>query len=337
LTGFSRVWPKAMHRETVRVSRAGSQKLTVVLATWNGARWLPELLNSISEQTLLPDRLIILDDASTDETWTLVRSAQLAGVEVIATRHETNRGAIATFGELLAMVDSEYFALCDQDDVWLPDKLEKSVRLLASSEADLVYTDLRVVDKNLRELARSMWRLCNVVPVVGHPVVPLIIKNSVTGCTIVGRTSMLKKALPLPPGIPMHDWWLGVVAASCSGVVPFETPTVLYRQHGGNVTGAYGNLWTRLARSSQRLGVYLDDRLAARRALMAGLKAHDIPGRYVFLSWFYRQSALMRFIINPAYLAYTATHATTLGFRNLVVDWIVTCAPIPALCGRRSK
>jgi len=311
--------------------------VTVLVATHNGIRWLPDLLDSIARETLAPARLSILDDASTDSTWKFVRDAVMPRGQTVVGRQESNEGAIRTFERLLSMVDTEYFALCDQDDVWLPDKLEKSVRLLASSEADLVYTDLRVVDKNLRELARSMWRLCNVVPVVGHPVVPLIIKNSVTGCTIVGRTSMLKKALPLSPGILMHDWWLGVVAASCSGVVPFETPTVLYRQHGGNVTGAYGNLWTRLARSSQRLGVYLDDRLAARRALMAGLKAHDIPGRYVFLSWFYRQPALMRFIINPAYLAYTATHATTLGFRNLVVDWIVTCAPIPALCGRRSK
>jgi glycosyltransferase involved in cell wall biosynthesis len=319
------------------VSETPSGRLTVVLATWNGARWLPELLDSIASQTLHPTQLIILDDCSTDETWELVRSAALPGVQIIVGRHETNHGVIATFEQLLTMVSTEYFALCDQDDVWLPDKLEISMRQLESSGADLVYTDLRVVDRNLNELAPSMWHLCNVVPVTAHPVVSLIIKNSVTGCTVVGRTSMLKKALPLPPGIPMHDWWLGIMAASCSGIVPLKSSTVLYRQHGSNATGAYGNLWTRVARSGQRLGVYLDDRLAARCALISGLRTHNVSGRYVFLSWFYRQPALLRFIINPAYLAYTATHASALGIRNLVVDWIVTCAPVPALRGQRGE
>jgi glycosyltransferase involved in cell wall biosynthesis len=317
--------------------RTGSQRLTVVLATWNGAHWLPELLDSISTQTLLPDRLIILDDCSTDGTWEVVRGAKLPGIEIIVNQHSTNRGAIATFGELLSMVDTEYFALCDQDDVWLPDKLEKSVQLLTSSGVDLVYTDLRVVDAKLGELAPSMWHLCNVIPVVGHPVVSLIIKNSVTGCTVVGRTSMLKKALPLPPDIQMHDWWLGVVAASCSGIASLESATVLYRQHGGNAIGAYGNLWTRLARSNQRLDVYLDDRLASRRALIRGLRTHGVSGQYAFLSWFYRLPALMRFVINPAYITYTATHTAALGFRNLVTDWIITCAPVPALRKRRSE
>ena len=162
--------------------------VTVLLATYNGACWLPELLDSISTQTLPPDRLIILDDCSTDGTWEVVRGAKLPGIEIIVNQHSTNRGAIVTFGELLSMVDTEYFALCDQDDVWLPDKLEKSVALLESCGADLVYTDLMVVDEDLNEVAPSMWRLSNILPVTGRAVVPLILKNSVTGCTVVGRT-----------------------------------------------------------------------------------------------------------------------------------------------------
>ena len=306
--------------------------LTVVLATYNGVRWLSELLNSVARQTLAPARLAILDDASTDGTWELVRDAAVLGGQTVAGRQEANEGAVRTFERLLSMVDTEYFALCDQDDVWLPDKLEKSVSLLAWSGADLVYTDLRVVDEDLSELAPSMWRLSNIAPVTGRALVPLILKNSVTGCTVVGRTSLLWKALPFPPGIPMHDWWLGLVAACGNGIAPLREATVLYRQHGGNKVGAarfgYAGLRSRLDRRGAQLGTYLQDRLGARLALIDGLQERGLMSRRAFLAWFYRRTPLMRFLLNLVYLAYTATHAGMLGFRNLVVDWVLTCLPL---------
>ena len=243
-------------------------------------------------------------------------------------------GTILTFEQLLARVDTEYFALCDQDDVWLPDKLEKSVSLLESSGADLVYTDLEVVDENLGKLAPSMWHLSNIIPVTGRALVPLILKNSVTGCTVVGRTSMLKKALPFPAGIPMHDWWLGLVAASGNGVAPLYEATVLYRQHGGNEIGAvhfrYRGLRSRLDYKGTTLGKYLRDRLDARLALINGLQERGLMSRRSFHAWYYRRTPIVRFLLNPAYIVYTATHAGVLGFRNLSVDWILTCLPVRA-------
>ena len=309
-----------------------SSDVSIVLATHNGVRWLPDLLGSLARQTLAPARLSILDDASTDGTWELVRDAAIPGGQTVAGRQESNVGAVRTFERLLSMVGTEYFALCDQDDVWLPDKLEKSVSLLESSGADLVYTDLRVVDEGLRELALSLWRISNILPVTGRAVVPLILKNSVTGCTVVGRTSMLRKALPFPPGIPMHDWWLGLVAACGNGVAPLPEATVLYRQHGGNEVGAarfgYRGLRSRLDRGGTMLGTYLRDRLDARLALIDGLQERGLMSRQSFLTWFYRRTPLVRFLLNLVYLFYTATHARVLGFRNLVVDWFLTCLPL---------
>jgi glycosyltransferase involved in cell wall biosynthesis len=306
--------------------------IAVLVATHNGVRWLPDLLDSLARQTIVPVRLSILDDASTDGTWELVRDAAMPAGQTVVGRQESNVGAVRTFERLLSMVDTEYFALCDQDDVWLPDKLEKSLSLLESSGADLVYTDLRVVDEGLRELAPSLWRLSNILPVTGRAVVPLILKNSVTGCTVVGRTSMLRKALPFPPGIPMHDWWLGLVAACGNGVAPLPEATVLYRQHGGNEVGAarfgYRGLRSRLDRGGTMLGTYLQDRLDARLALIDGLQERGLMSGRCFLVWFYRRAPLVRFLLNPAYLVYAATHASVLGFRNLTVDWILTCLPL---------
>jgi len=308
--------------------------LTVVLATHNGVRWLSDLLGSLAGQTVAPARLSILDDASTDGTWEQVRDAGVSGGQTIVGRQESNVGAVQTFERLLSLVGTEYFALCDQDDVWLSDKLEKSVSLLESSGADLVYTDLSVVDEGLSELAPSMWRLSNIVPVAGRALVPLILKNSVTGCTVVGRTSLLRKALPFPPGMPMHDWWLGLVGACGNGVAPLREATVLYRQHGGNKMGAasfgYRGLRSRLDRRGARLGTYLQERLDARLALIDGLQERGLMSDHAFLAWFYRRAPLVRFLLNPAYLVYTATHAAVLGFRNLAVDWFLTCLPLGA-------
>jgi glycosyltransferase involved in cell wall biosynthesis len=320
--------------EEVRNNGAGitPSQVSIVLATHNGVRWLPELLDGIARQTSPPARLSILDDASTDNTWEVVRDAAVPGGQTVVGRQEANEGAVRTFERLLSMVDTVYFALCDQDDVWLPDKLEKSVQLLESSGADLVYTDLKVVDESLRELAPSMWHLSNIGPVTGRALVPLILKNSVTGCTVVGRTSMLKKALPFPEGIPMHDWWLGLVAASGNGVAPLREATVLYRQHEGNEVGAahfgYGGLRSRLGRKGTTLGTYLKDRLDARMALIDGLQERGLMSRKCFLAWFIRRTPIVRFLLGPAYLVYVATHAGVLGSRNLVVDWALTCLPL---------
>lgn len=314
--------------------------LTVVLATHNGLRWLPELLESLAGQTLAATRLSIVDDASTDRTWEVVRDAAVPGGQTVVGRQEANVGAVRTFERLLSMVDTEYFALCDQDDVWLPDKLEKSMSLLESSGADLVYTDLKVVDEGLHELAPSMWRLSNIVPVSGRALVPLILKNSVTGCTVVGRTSMLKRALPFPPGIPMHDWWLGLVAACGNGVVPLREATVLYRQHSGNAVGAvrFGCHGLRLLLNGRGagLGAYLQRRLDARLALIDGLRKRGLMTGHSFLAWFYGRTPFVRFLLNPAYLVYTVTHAHVLASLNLAVDWVLTCLPLGS-SGRKAN
>lgn len=143
---------------------------------------------------------------------------------------------------------------------------------------------------------------------------------------------MLRKALPFPPSIPMHDWWLGLVAACGGGVAPLPEATVLYRQHGGNEVGAarfgYLGLRSRLDRKGVPLGTYLQGRLDARLALIDSLQERGLMSGRAFLAWFYRRAPVVRFLLNPAYLIYTVTHASSLGFRNLVVDWVLTCLPL---------
>ena len=151
---------------------------------------------------------------------------------------------------------------------------------------------------------------------------------------------MLRMALPFPEGIPMHDWWLGLAAACGNGVVALREATVLYRQHGDNEVGAaqfgYFGLRSRLDHKGKRLGMYLQDRLDARLALIEGLQERNLMSRHAFLGWFYRRSPIVRFLLNPAYLVYTSTHASVLGFRNITVDWVLTCLPLVPLSGRNT-
>jgi hypothetical protein len=309
-----------------------SGQVTILLATYNGCRWLAPLVHSVREQTYLDWRLIVLDDASTDDTPALTRGlleGEKRAVLLVSTVH---RGAVGAFEELLSTVSTPYFALCDQDDVWQPAKVQESVELLERSGADLVYTDLTVVDDALNEVAASMWTYSQIVPVRGRALIPLLLKNAVTGCTIVGRTSLLAKALPFPAGIPMHDWWLAVVAASGGGVEPLPHPTVLYRQHGQNELGAstlsLDTLRRRQSRQGGSLSQYLNGRIQSRLAMVTALRALGMEREPRFLSWFYRRTGAVRFLMAPLYVVYALSHAGILGVRALGVDVVLSCWPV---------
>jgi hypothetical protein len=243
-----------------------------------------------------------------------------------------HRGAVGAFEELLSTVSTPYFALCDQDDVWQPAKVQESVELLERSGADLVYTDLTVVDDALNEVAASMWTYSQIVPVRGRALIPLLLKNAVTGCTIVGRTSLLAKALPFPAGIPMHDWWLAIVAASGGGVEPLPHPTVLYRQHGQNELGvstlSLSTLRLRQSRQGGSLSQYLNGRIQSRLAMVTALRALGMERELQFLSWFYTRTGAVRFLMAPVYSIYALNHARTLGVRALGVDVVLSCWPV---------
>lgn len=234
---------------------------------------------------------------------------------------------------MLGTVATPYFALCDQDDVWQPHKLEETVELLERTGTDLVYTDL-VVDDDLNQVAASMWKYSRIVPVRGKALIPLLLRNAVTGCTVVGRTAFLTRALPFPPGIPMHDWWSAVVAASGRGVEPLLHPTVLYRQHGQNELGAstlsFSSLRRRQSRQGGSLSQYLAGRIQSRLEMVTSLEAAGIGRGLSFLTWFYRRPSSVRFLVAPVYSVYALTHARILGVRALATDLVLTCWPVPA-------
>lgn len=219
-------------------------KFEIVLATYNGAVYLDEQLNSIFKQ-LKSGRVLVHDDGSSDNTPVLLlnRAAQEGRLEVVDA--PPVGGASANFSLLLQQTTAPYVFCADQDDIWLQDKLDrllKSMRFYEEVYGEhtplLVHSDLRVIDASGRELNSSFWRYQHLDPRWGNYFHLLLTQNVVTGCAMVVNRALLDRALPIPCEAVMHDWWLALVACAFGKVEWVETPMVLYRQHGRNEVGA---------------------------------------------------------------------------------------------------
>jgi rhamnosyltransferase len=220
----------------------------ILLATYNGARYLPELLDSLEGQTITNWQLLVRDDSSTDGTLEILEKSASADGRIRVLHDARGRlGAARNFGVLMESalaLDCEYFAFADQDDVWIPEKIGRQLERMRGVEAGgrdvplLVHSDLMVVDERLSTRYPSFMRWSSLP--VGDRVSPnnLLVRNSVVGCTMLANRRLLELAVPAPAEMVMHDWWLGLLAASCGHLVYDDIPTVLYRQHADNEIGA---------------------------------------------------------------------------------------------------
>lgn len=221
--------------------------MNILLAAYNGAPFLRQQIESVLCQTYPHFRLILSDDGSDDGTPELLeRYAREYSDRITHYRSGQRFGsAQAHFMHLLSRFhDAPYTMFCDQDDVWHPDKIEKTLKKMQSLETDptspvLVHTDLRVVDGQLNQIAPSLWQLSNLDGSRGR-LNHLLVQNVVTGCTV-----MLNRALAVlacessgTDAMLMHDWWLALLASAFGTVGHLPEATIDYRQHGTNSVGA---------------------------------------------------------------------------------------------------
>ena len=224
-----------------------SSEIEVILPVYNGARFLEEQVDSIFAQTVRPIRLIIRDDGSSDDSIRIIRKLKSHyGCWLYVLPEGPNLGCTANINLLLQETTASYIALSDQDDIWLPNKLENSLRALRTSETKLgkeypiiVHTDLRLVDDQLNEYGYSYLEFQHLNPLLVSPA-QLAVTNVVTGCTCLFNRSLLNFALPLPHQAVVHDWWLALVASVFGQIIYIPSCPILYRQHTGNVVGAHG-------------------------------------------------------------------------------------------------
>ncbi len=239
------------------------QLISVLLATYNGGRFLREQLDSIYAQSWRNMEVIAGDDCSSDDTVAILEEYRRSH----GLRYEVNRdnvGFLRNFEKLFSACRGEFIALADQDDVWLPEKLE---RLMAGrGTASLVYSDASLIDARGRELPGALMATSGVQAVSGHNFNYLVCNSCVTGCTVLFRRELLDVALPIPECEIFHDWWLALVASKTGGVSYLPQKLVNYRQHGANQAGV-----SRKSDLVSRIGAHLGSETRRRKAAYYGL------------------------------------------------------------------
>ncbi|WP_163323676.1 glycosyltransferase family 2 protein [Draconibacterium mangrovi] len=218
----------------------------ILLSTFNGRSYLPDLLKSLQSQTFTDWRLIVRDDGSTDETLSMLKHFKETHPKkiIIVDEKIKNLGPMRSFEKLMEYSSAEYIMFCDQDDVWLPHKIEESLACIQQLEqnnphkAALVFSDLEVVDEQLNTISSSFWNYSKVNPDNVYNCYRLLINNPAPGCTFIMNKKVKPLVLPFPEQARMHDWWI-VLKVAESGVIDYlKKPGLLYRQHKKNKVGA---------------------------------------------------------------------------------------------------
>lgn len=222
--------------------------INILLSTYNGEKYLSEQLNSLFKQTIQNFILLVRDDGSTDRTIDIIKDYQMKYPSRIMLVEDSlgNLGSSRSFMKLLEYSNSEYIMFCDQDDVWLPHKIELSLNKMKDLENIysknvplLIFTDLVVVNDKLNIISESFWRYQKLDPQISRDWRKLLAQNVITGCTIMINKKAKEVSLPYLVETMMYDHWIGVNVAKYGKVDWINRPTVLYRQHSSNVAGAH--------------------------------------------------------------------------------------------------
>lgn len=215
-------------------------KVNILLSTYNGERFLAEQIKSIQEQTYSDWSLLIRDDGSKDQTREIIQNFvnQDERIRFINADEVVNLGVIKSFYTLLHYEEADYYFFSDQDDIWLPDKLQTSLdqaQHYSNQEPLMIYMDLKVVNQDLEVMTESMIRTQS-----HHANTELV--QELTENTVTGGVSMINHALAKlwtqTDDIIMHDWYLALLATAFGKLVYIDQAGELYRQHTDNVLGA---------------------------------------------------------------------------------------------------
>lgn len=234
-----------MRREAITQARLGRTPalvptalmrapVSVALAAYNGERYIVAQLRSILAQLQADDEVVVVDDASTDRTCALIE--QLGDSRIRLLRQATNHGVRTAFERALGAASGNVLFLSDQDDLWLAGKREALVRALADTPgAVLAISDAQVIDANGAVTHGSFMRTRGGFR---GGLFDTLVKNRFLGCAMAFRRELLARVLPIPANVPMHDMWIGALAACSGRVVYVDRPLMQYRRHGGNLSPA---------------------------------------------------------------------------------------------------
>lgn len=218
-----------------------SNKITVVMALYKpNLKWLEEQIKSIDNQRNVNLEIIIWnDDPLNTIDYVFLLDKWIKKNKYKLYHSVKNMGSTAVFEKLTNLVETEYIAYCDQDDIWMLDKIKILLDIMEKEKKALICSDMMVINKENKIISETIGKIRKRQRFPrknNNYVKDLMIKNFVTGCTIVAKTEFAKKCVPFPK-IFIHDWWLGINAAIENELLIFRKPLIYYRIHEKNQTG----------------------------------------------------------------------------------------------------
>ncbi len=221
---------------------------SVVLCTFNGEKYLPAQLESLAQQTSPPSEIIVQDDGSEDGTLAILQSHG----SVVLHRNPSRLGFAANFASALTKAQGEFIFLCDQDDIWQKEKIEKFLaHFHQHPEQSLVFSDASLIDETGKSLAYSILHLNRLGESDRLHFPRFVQRNPIPGMAMAFRRSLLAHALPIPPEWE-HDYWLLLIAAAEGKIGFLKEPLVRYRQHAAQAIGGARSLQARAAAAASR-------------------------------------------------------------------------------------
>lgn len=293
------------------------KQICIIMATYNGEQYLAPQIESILENTYQNFQLHIYDDGSTDGTFSIAKEYAAKYPEKIhATQNKKNKGVIRNFLEATTALEADYYMYCDQDDIWLPEKIQKTLDFMEIQESDtsplhpapvVVFADARVVDASLAETAPSFQRQSGYhTHALDLP--HLLMENKLIGCTMMFNRALRDKLVQtaFPPTIRMHDWWIALIGTTFGRVAYLDTPLLLYRQHEKNVIGgsSKGSYFKDRIRHLKRNREVLYATMAQGEAFLSVYKQELTPEQKKILrhfaelpkkNWFTRRFSILRY------------------------------------------
>ncbi|HMU98788.1 MAG TPA: glycosyltransferase family 2 protein [Chitinophagales bacterium] len=237
------------------------EKVDILLATYNGERFLQKQIDSILQQTYSNFTIYIRDDGSKDGTIKIIKDyAQKYPNKIIFIEDILgNLGVTQNFNELMKYSSANYIAFSDQDDIWLPNKIEQSLKVLADLENKhqgtpaFVYSDMQIINEEDQFTYPSFWKLASLSPKY-FTFNRLLMQSIPHGCTILMNKRLKEIAFPIPQNAILHDHWLSLVTVNFGITMPILEPLILLRNHGANLTQKKTNNFKRLQRFYKNFG-----------------------------------------------------------------------------------
>lgn len=216
-----------------------NKKILILMATYNGEKYIKDQIESLLKQSYKNWNLIISDDESKDDTYRIIMEYNNGHKNVDCIRHTPKDGALGNFNFLIKvarekMNEYDYFMFCDQDDVWLENKIKETLKFMESkekNEAILIYTDKQFVDKKLNYLNENSKKMSQI------EFENIIHQNPAYGCTMMFNKKLLENLEEIPKEFINHDHYVLIVAFLIGKIYYLNQKLILYRQHGNNVSG----------------------------------------------------------------------------------------------------